>query len=90
MVCFQGYEKSPPVSDRLSMCTMNGAMVDAHSLRSHVGRGSEVHCFEGDILMARMTSSTLTVVKDARSGVVYDVNIGKRCRYSRCSNNCKL
>ena len=69
MACFQGDGKSPPVSDILSMRVMNGATVDAHSLRSHVGRGSEAHCFQGDILMARMTSSPLTVVKIARSGV---------------------
>ena len=55
---------------------MNGATVDAHSLRSHVGRGSKAHCFEADILMAHMTSSTLTVVKVARSGVAHGGNIG--------------
>ena len=76
MACFQGDGKSPPVSDILSMRVMNGATVDAHSLRSHVGRGSEAHCFEGDILMARMTSLTLTVVKVARSWVAHGVNIG--------------
>ena len=53
-----------------------GAKMDAYSLMSHVGKGSEAHCFEGDILMAHMKSSTLTVVKVARSGVVYGVNIG--------------
>ena len=77
MACFQGDRKSPPVSDILSMHVMNGATVDAHSLRSHVGRVSEVHCFEGDILMARMTSSTLTVVKVARSEMVYGINISR-------------
>ena len=67
MACFQGDGKSPPVSDRLSMCVMNGATVAAYSLRSHVGREeSEGQCFQGDILMARMTSSTLAVVKIAR------------------------
>ena len=50
--------------------------MDAHSLRSHVGRGSEGHCFEGDILMVHMISSTLTVIKVARSGVIHGVNIG--------------
>ena len=76
MACFQGDGKSPPVSDILSMRVMNGATVNAHSLRSHVGRGSEAHCFEGDILMVRMTSSTLAAEKVARSGVIHDVNIG--------------
>ena len=76
MACFQGDGKSPPVSDILSMRVTNGATMDAHSLRSHVGRGSEAYCFEGDILMARMMSSTLTVVKVIRSGVVHGVNIG--------------
>ena len=76
MACFQSDRKSPSEINRLSMRVMNGAMLDTHSLRSHVGRGSEGHCFEGDILMARMTSSTLTVVKVARSGVVHDANIG--------------
>ena len=45
-------------------------------LRSHVERSSEAHCFDGDILMACMTSSTLTVVKVAKSGVAHGVNIG--------------
>ena len=69
MACFQGDGKSPPVSDILRMRVVNGATVDTHSLKNHVGRGSEAHCFEGDILMARMTSSTLTVVQVAISGV---------------------
>ena len=60
---FQCDEKSPPVSDRLNMHVINGAMVAAHSLRSHAGRGSEGHCYECDILMARMTSSTRIAVK---------------------------
>ena len=76
MACFQGDGKSPPVSDIWNMRVMNGATVYAHSLRSLVEVGQWHTCFEGDILMARMTSSTLTVVKAARSGVVHGVNIG--------------
>ena len=64
------------MSNRLKMHVMNEATVAAHILRSHVGRGSVVYYFEGDMQMAHMMSSMLTVVKVARSRVVYDVHIG--------------
>ena len=70
---------------RREVTTSERQIENARDERSNGGRtfleeprwkGSEAHCFEGDILIARMTSSTLTVVTVARSVVVHGVNIG--------------
>jgi len=61
--------KLPKLSDRLTMLVIVGTRTAEHSLRSHVGIGSESHCLLGQLSKILEISDSEADLKVEKSGV---------------------
>ena len=63
--------KLPELSDRLTMLVIVGTKSAEHSLRSHVGIGSESHCLLGQLNKSLEISDSEAGLKVEKSGGVF-------------------
>ena len=63
--------KLPELSDRLTMLMIVGTRSAEHSLRSHVGIGSESHCLLGQLCKILEISDSEAGLKVEKSGGVF-------------------
>jgi len=63
--------KLPELSDRLTMLVIVGTTSAEHSLRSHVGIGSESHCLLGQLSKILEISDSEAGLKVEKSGGVF-------------------
>ena len=67
--------KLPELSDRLTMLAIVGTRSAEHSLRSHVGIGSESHCLLGQFNKILEISDSEAGLKVEKSEVVFEEKV---------------
>ena len=67
----RGWWKLPVLSDRLTMLVIVGTRSAEHSLRSHVGIGSESHCLLGQLCKILEISDSEACLKVDTLGVFW-------------------
>ena len=73
--------KLPELSDRLTMLVIAGTRSAEHSLRSHVGIGSESHCLLGQL-------SKILEISDSEAGLkVETLPVRPKLRCNRSSSS---
>ena len=68
----------PELIERLNIFEMNGASSEAHSLRIHVGIGSNADCFRGALWMRSIVFSTLIASNSANARIKSVIEV-ERC-----------